>query len=180
MQILVWNSQPTKLPLHGDNIAITVKNVGILRNAALIYKNPSRLRLNHQNNHVIHLSNSKLINWKTGQIHLQTLILNSFWEPSFMRTQMKNLFQASLTINSSARPWLALANSVSEFVSWLGYQMSRQPGPAKADSAFLASIFYCQFLAMLPDGRGFVGILGRWSRISGQMAKFANISWQKP
>ena len=64
---------------HGDNFAIIVKNVGILRNVALIDKNPSRLAgLNRRNNHVIHLSNNKLINWKTGQIHLETLILNSF------------------------------------------------------------------------------------------------------
>ena len=67
--------------------------------------------------------------------------------------------------------------------------MSRQPGPAKADSVFSASIFQLQFLAIstdgqgfvcilgrwplaiLADGRGFVVILGIWSRISRQMAK---------
>ena len=47
----------------------------------------------------------------------------------------------SLTINSSAWPWLALANSGSEFVGCLGCRMSWQPEPANADSAFLASIF---------------------------------------
>ena len=40
-------------------------------------QNPSRLGSNRQNSHVIYLSDSKLINWKTDQIHLQTLILNS-------------------------------------------------------------------------------------------------------
>ena len=48
---------------------------------------------------------------------------------------------SALTINSSAGPWLALANSVSEFIGCLGCRMSRQLRPAKEDSAFLASIF---------------------------------------
>ena len=59
---------------------------------------------------------------------------------------------ATLTINSSAGPWLALANSVSEFIGCLGCRMSRQPGPAKADLAFLASVFQWQFLAISADG----------------------------
>ena len=41
--------------------------------------------------------------------------------------------------------------------------MSQQPGPAKEDSAFLASIIQWQFLAISADGRGFAGILGKWS-----------------
>ena len=69
----------------------------------------------------------------------------------------------SLAINSSAGPWLALANSVSKFIGCLGCQMSWQPGPAKEDSAFLASIIQWQFLAISADDRGFVGILSRWS-----------------
>ena len=72
-------------------------------------------------------------------------------------------FTLSLTINSSARPWLALANSVSKFIGCLGCRMSQQPGPAKEDSAFLASIIQWQLLEISADGRRFVGILSRWS-----------------
>ena len=68
-----------------------------------------------------------------------------------------------ITINSLAGPWLALANSVSKFIGCLGCRMSWQPGLAKEDSAFLASIIQWQFLAISADGRGFVGILSRWS-----------------
>ena len=75
----------------------------------------------------------------------------------------------TLTINSSAGPWLALANSMSNFIGCLGCRMSRQPGPAKEDSAFLASIIQWQFLAISADDRGFVGTLGRWSRVSRHM-----------
>ena len=57
----------------------------------------------------------------------------------------------------------ALANSVSKFISCLGCRISRQPGPAKEDSAFLASIIQWQFLAISADGQEFVGILSRWS-----------------
>ena len=70
---------------------------------------------------------------------------------------------SALTINSSARPWLALANSVSKFIGCLDCRMSQQPGPAKEDTAFLASIIQWQFLAISADGQGFVGILSRWS-----------------
>ena len=41
--------------------------------------------------------------------------------------------------------------------------MSQQPGPAKEDSAFLASIIQWEFLAISADGLGFAGILSRWS-----------------
>ena len=59
--------------------------------------------------------------------------------PRFLgRSVLKSI---ALTINSLAGPWLALANSVSEFIGCLGCRMSRHPRPAKEDSAFLASIF---------------------------------------
>ena len=66
------------------------QKLGILQNVALVDKNPSRPGLNRQNSHVIHPSNTKLINWKKEQIHLQTLVLNSFRELSFMMTQIEN------------------------------------------------------------------------------------------
>ena len=99
------------------------------------------------------------------------LILSSIFSVEFVKCRgipEKHLINAvqvniSLAINSSAGPWLALANSVSKFIGCLGCQMSRQPGPAKEDSAFLASIIQWQFLAILADDRGFVGILSRWS-----------------
>ena len=98
----------------------------------------------------------------------------------------------------------ALANSVSEFIGCLGCRMSQQPRQTRhswqayfngsswqswqmaevllafsADGRGFVGILGRWSLAILADGQGFVGILGRWSRVSQQMAKnLSEYSWQ--
>ena len=87
----------------------------------------------------------------------------------------------TLTINSLAGPWQ---------ISFQIYRLPRLPnepasGPAKEDSAFLASIIQWQFLAISADGREFVGILSRWSlailadgrEFLGTLGRWSRVSW---
>ena len=83
------------------------------------------------------------------------------------------LCMASLTINSSTGPWLALANSVSEFIGCLGCRML-----AKASQGRLGILGKHILMAVL-------GNLGRWPRICwhsrqmvlGNLDRWPRICW---